>query len=1189
MGFGGTSLQTLKLAALPSPSSSSSFRSAVKPLSKTFLYRNSHTPRPQLPLFFVKSFSASAVHATAPTAPKVTSPVEKGVKPQWKAAIDFKWIRENKDDVAANIKKRNSNANLELVLELYNQMLNLQKLIVTHRKQEVEQLRAERNAVANKMKGKLESSERQKLIEEGKNLKEALLTLEEDLLKLTDELQQEAQCIPNMTHPDVPIGGEDNSTIRKMVGRPREFNFPVKDHLQLGKDLDLFDFDAASEVSGSKFYYLKNEAVMLEMGLINWTLLEVMKWGFTALTTPEIVRSSVVEKCGFQPRGTNTQVYSIEGSDQCLIGTAEIPVGGIHMDSILSASVLPLKYVAVSHCFRTEAGAAGTATRGLYRVHQFSKLEMFILCQPEESNFYHEELIKIEEDLFSSLGLHYKTLDMASGDLGAPAYRKFDIEAWMPGLARFGEEVKQQFCEDLSNSILLENLIDCGSMASTSGVSSSVIPEVLNRNNYKTWRSRIETYLLAEDLWEVVEATREPAGNLEDDEPEYKAWKRKNAKALYAIQNSCGQEMFQFISETKTAKFAWETLEKVSILGGRVENSAEYFEPYVQFTEFVREGDWDKAKECLKLKNLDLHSAVRAIDPRDKFGDTAVHVAARQGHVNIVKELMLLMTHEDLKMGNARGDTALHVAAANGQLQTVKELVLLMGEKRNNEGDTALHLAVQWEEVDVVKELVSFMRQTDLNIKNNNGDTALHLAVKKRNVAMMKYLAALIGEVRVPDGDTALHLAVKLGAAKVVKELVALMKEEDLAIKNDEGYTAHHLAVKKGIVPVVKELMTKEKERDFDSYIEFTTNVIKGEWDNAKECLTKLDEPCDAITIVDPRDGYGDTALHSAAKQGHVHIVKELISLLKVRPEIQKLQTIEDIAAFGSGINLGVTEEVVRKNAKYMVEQYEKLLTSILEVQNTQGSTALHIAASNGNLDIVKELMPLMRKEGLEIQDAAGITALLNAVDKGNIEIVKELLPVMRQEGLELKTDKHGCNALHLAIIWNGHMNIAKEVMPFMRKEALEKKDGAGYTALGCALAARRDGDVMEIAKYMAENNTKVFGVRVPGSNWIPVVRALDDSRWDLCRRLYPLTPLEYLMPEHGTDGAQLIKRKIGRPVSSKNRPREEDIPPWKLKVNQDKKCIQGVKHTLELEGTPDMQTNQDKVATADPEATSSA
>ncbi|KAF7850373.1 hypothetical protein BT93_L5550 [Corymbia citriodora subsp. variegata] len=298
------------------------------------------------------------------------------------------------------------------------------------------------------MKGKLEPSERQKLIEEGKNLKEGLVTLEEDLLKLTEELQQEAQCIPNMTHPDVPIGDEDCSTIRTTVGSPREFSFPIKDHLQLGKELDLFDFDAGGKVSGSKFYYLKNEAVMLEMALTNWTVFEVIKRGFTPLTTPEIVRSSVVEKCGFQPRGENTQVYSIESSDQCLIGTAEIPVGGIHMDSILADSQLPLKYVAFSHCFRTEAGAAGAAAKGLYRVHQFSKVEMFVLCRPEESDSYHEELIRIEEELFSSLGLHFKILDMATADLGAPAYRKFDVEAWMPGLGRYGEISSASNCTD---------------------------------------------------------------------------------------------------------------------------------------------------------------------------------------------------------------------------------------------------------------------------------------------------------------------------------------------------------------------------------------------------------------------------------------------------------------------------------------------------------------------------------------------------------------------------------------------------------------------------------------------------------------------------------------------------------------------------------------------------------------------
>ncbi|XP_016473266.1 serine--tRNA ligase, chloroplastic/mitochondrial isoform X1 [Nicotiana tabacum] len=415
--------------------SATSFYS-LKTFSKTLTFRlTPYYPRPLLPLV-VRPLSASAVQTAATSA----TDDSKVVKPQWKAAIDFKWIRDNKEAVADNIANRKSSANLELVLELYDKLLNVQK--------EVERLRAERNVVANKMKGKLEPSERQKLIEEGKNLKEALVTLEEDLLKLTDELQQEAQSVPNMTHPDVPVGGEDSSTVRKMVGKPVELSFAVKDHVQLGKELDLFDFDAAAEVSGSKFYYLKNEAVILEMALVNWAVSEAMKRGFTPLTTPEIVRSSVVEKCGFQPRGANTQVYSIENSDQCLIGTAEIPVGGIHMDSILSESSLPLKYVAFSHCFRTEAGAAGAATRGLYRVHQFSKVEMFILCRPDESDSYHEELIEIEEDLFSSLGFHFKTLDMATQDLGAPAYRKFDVEAWMPGLGRYGEISSASNCTD---------------------------------------------------------------------------------------------------------------------------------------------------------------------------------------------------------------------------------------------------------------------------------------------------------------------------------------------------------------------------------------------------------------------------------------------------------------------------------------------------------------------------------------------------------------------------------------------------------------------------------------------------------------------------------------------------------------------------------------------------------------------
>ncbi|KAG2563617.1 serine--tRNA ligase, chloroplastic/mitochondrial-like isoform X1 [Panicum virgatum] len=410
--------------------------SPLRTLTRSLLRR----PHPRL----LSSASAAATTAVEPDTKGGGGGAGGGgggaVRPQWKAAIDFKWIRDNRDAVADNIRSRNSAANLDLVLELYDQYLALQK--------EVERLRAERNAVANKMKGKLDPSVRQALVEEGKNLKETLIGLEEDLVELTDKLQLEAQSIPNATHPDVPVGSEESSVVRKEVGSQRSFNFTIKDHLQLGKELDLFDFDAAAEVSGSKFYYLKNEAVLLEMALINWAISEVSKKGFTPLITPEIVRSSVVEKCGFQPRAQNTQVYSIENSDQCLIGTAEIPVGGIHMDSILLDSALPLKYVAYSHCFRTEAGAAGAATRGLYRVHQFSKVEMFIFCRPEESDKWHEELITIEEDLYASLGLHFKTLDMATGDLGAPAYRKFDIEAWMPGLERYGEISSASNCTD---------------------------------------------------------------------------------------------------------------------------------------------------------------------------------------------------------------------------------------------------------------------------------------------------------------------------------------------------------------------------------------------------------------------------------------------------------------------------------------------------------------------------------------------------------------------------------------------------------------------------------------------------------------------------------------------------------------------------------------------------------------------
>ncbi|KAG6541739.1 hypothetical protein Mapa_016751 [Marchantia paleacea] len=384
------------------------------------------------PVGIIVSESSSAVDNS--TAGDMVEPLS------WRASIDFKGIRENKEAIGANIINRKSTGDVELVVELYEQSVRLSM--------EVDKLRAERNAVASAMKGKLEQAKKQELISQGKELKDRLAGLEVSLAQLSDKLQREGQRIPNMTHPSVPIGSEDVATVRKQVGEKPDFTFSVKSHVELGQDLDLFDFESAAEVSGNKFYYLKNEAVLLEMALINWTLSELIKRGFTPLTTPDLVRSSVVEKCGFQPRGQNTQVYSVEDTDLCLAGTAEIPVGGMYMDSMLTEASLPLRIVAFSHCFRTEAGAAGAATRGLYRVHQFSKLEMFAICQPEDSEALHEELISIEEELYTSLGLHFKTLDMSSEDLGAPAYRKYDVEAWMPGLDRYGEVSSASNCTD---------------------------------------------------------------------------------------------------------------------------------------------------------------------------------------------------------------------------------------------------------------------------------------------------------------------------------------------------------------------------------------------------------------------------------------------------------------------------------------------------------------------------------------------------------------------------------------------------------------------------------------------------------------------------------------------------------------------------------------------------------------------
>ena len=301
------------------------------------------------------------------------------------------------------------------------------------------------------MKCKLDNETRQKLIEDGKSIKEEIASAEAELSNAEAELDIEGRKIPNMAHPDAPVGALDTENLEvKRSGEPKSFTFTPKDHVELGQSLDLIDFDAATKVSGSKFYYLKNEAVFLEQALVMYALNTLRKHGFTPFITPDVAREEILQGIGFNPRGNESNIYSLEGEGSCLVATAEITLGGYHSDEILSKESLPRYYCGLSHCFRREAGAAGQFSKGLYRVHQFTKLEMFVYCLPEQSDAIHEKLRLIEEEIFEGLGLPFRVVDTCTGDLGSPAYRKWDLEAWMPGRngGDWGEVTSTSNCTD---------------------------------------------------------------------------------------------------------------------------------------------------------------------------------------------------------------------------------------------------------------------------------------------------------------------------------------------------------------------------------------------------------------------------------------------------------------------------------------------------------------------------------------------------------------------------------------------------------------------------------------------------------------------------------------------------------------------------------------------------------------------
>lgn len=357
--------------------------------------------------------------------------------------LDPRTIAARRDEIAESCRRRGVSVDLDAAIGHQERVAALQT--------ELQELNRKRNEHQAQGKRPMPVAEREAHAALGRTLKDEAARLEVGVTQAEAELHALVVKIPNYVHPDVPTGGEDDFRELRRHGAPTTFAFPPLDHLSLAEQRDLVDFEAGARVAGQKWYFLKNEAVLLDLALQRFALDVLMDAGFTPFITPDVARPEIVDGIGFDPRGPETQIYSLAGHDLCLVGTAEITLGGLHAGTILEEEALPLRLAGISHCFRTEAGSAGREGRGLYRVHQFTKVEMFALTRPEDSEAMHEELVALEEKIFQALEIPYRVIDVASGDLGAPAYRKFDVEAWMPGRGEggsYGEVTSASNCTD---------------------------------------------------------------------------------------------------------------------------------------------------------------------------------------------------------------------------------------------------------------------------------------------------------------------------------------------------------------------------------------------------------------------------------------------------------------------------------------------------------------------------------------------------------------------------------------------------------------------------------------------------------------------------------------------------------------------------------------------------------------------
>lgn len=349
--------------------------------------------------------------------------------------LDINFIRKNQTLVEKSAKEKGYKVNIAELLQLDDQ----RRMIL----QKVDELRRRRNEVSSKMgKGKPEPA----VLEEAKSIKAELAVEEPQLTEIESKIKDQIKSIPNIIFDDVPLGGEECSVEVKKWGDNKSAGV---DHLDYALSRDWVDFERGAKVAGAKFYYLKDGLALLENALLQFGLKKVQEHGFTYMTVPDMVSSKILEGCGFNPRSSEqSDEYYIEGEDLAMIATAEMPLTGYYMDEVLDEKDLPICLAGYSACFRKEAGAYGKHTRGLFRVHQFNKLEMYVFCLPEQSKEMHEKILSIEEEIWQELGIPYRVINIAAGDLGAPAAKKYDLEYWSPVDQKYRELTSCSNCTD---------------------------------------------------------------------------------------------------------------------------------------------------------------------------------------------------------------------------------------------------------------------------------------------------------------------------------------------------------------------------------------------------------------------------------------------------------------------------------------------------------------------------------------------------------------------------------------------------------------------------------------------------------------------------------------------------------------------------------------------------------------------